>query len=203
MPGKPEAEPRHLFWDSCILCRYLTESPAEHLGDINQFIDEAKAGDTAIYFSTILLAEVRPSHLKHKGHADFSALQSDLQGALRPIAPNTNILMMASSLRDHEFKLEKMQKDQKSRVMSVPDAIHLATCIYARDALEIPEIVFHTFDDGKSKGADGKGVPLLSFNDWSAHLAKDPLVAAVRKLPITQPLHPEPMMDVGGKGKKK
>lgn len=196
MPDE-KAGKRQLCWDSCILCRYLTEEPDKHLSDINQFIDEAKAGEAEIYFSTILLAEVRPSHLKKKGHANFNELQSDLQGALRPIAPNANILMMASSLRDHPFKLARMQKNQKERVMSVPDAIHLATCVYARDALEIGDVVFHTFDDGKNKGVEGKGVPLLSFNDWSEHLAKDPVVAAVRKLEITLPLHPEPMMDVG------
>lgn len=123
-------------------------------------------------------------------------------GALRPIAPNTNILMMASSLRDHSFRLAKMQKGQKERVMSVPDAIHLATCIYARDALGISDIAFHTFDDGKSKGPDGKSVPLLSFKAWSEHLAKDPIVAAVHKLSITEPLHPAPMMDVGPKAKQ-
>lgn len=201
MPDKPE--PRQLFWDSCILCRYLTETPKDRLSDIVQFIDEAKAGEVVIYFSTILLAEVRPSHLKQKGYGHFNELQADLQGALRPIAPNTNIMLMASSLRDHMFKLEKMQKDQKERVMTVPDAIHLATCVYVRDALEIPSIAFHTFDDGKSKGADGKAVPLLSFSAWSEHLAKDPVVAGVRKLPISEPLHPEPMMDVGAAVKKK
>lgn len=199
MTDKPE--PRHLFWDSCILCRYLTETPPELLMDIGQFLNEAKSGESIIYFSTIMLAEVRPSLLKQKGYANFNDLQADLQGALRPIAPNTNILMMASSLRDHTFKLARMQKGQKERILPVPDAIHLATAVYARDALDIPSIAFHTFDDGKSKGADGKAVPLLSFNDWSEHLAKDPTVAAVRKLPISEPLHPEPMMDVGAKKK--
>ena len=197
-----KAEPRHLFWDSCILCRYLTETPPEHLMDINQFIHEAKTGDAIIYFSTILLAEVRPSHLKKKGYLNFNDLQADLQGALRPIAPNTTIMMMASAMRDHVFKLKKMQKDQKERVMSVPDAIHLATCVYARDTLEIPSIAFHTFDDGKSKGPDGKSVSLLNFNEWSEHLAQDPVVAAVRALPIGEPLHPAPMMDVRADQKK-
>lgn len=101
----PTPETRQLFWDSCILCRYLTEQPAEHLNDIAQFLEEAKAGDTEIYFSTILLAEVRPSHLKQKGYASFNQLQADFQNALRPIAPNANIMMMASSLRDHSFRL--------------------------------------------------------------------------------------------------
>lgn len=60
----------------------------------------------------------------------------------------------------------------------------------------VPIAEFHTFDDGKSKGIDGKTVPLLSYQEWREGFdAKQRQVSGlVVGLRRRRPIHPEPRM---------
>jgi hypothetical protein len=129
-----------------------------------------------------------------KGHANFQDMMDDLRSCLRPIGPTPPILMRAARLRDHTYHRTPRQKDEKLRVMSGLDAVHLATCLHVRDEMGVSDILFHTLDDGRGKNYEEKAVSLLSFNDYSEHAASDPDVDAVRKLPRSRPIHPAPQM---------
>lgn len=181
----------HYFWDSCVFIRYLTGEPNDLVADIAQHITDAAAGTTLIHFSTIAFAEIKPSHLTKRGYGDMNDFLEDFQGAFSPIGPSPDILIRAGSVRDISYPSPNGGAD---RIFGVADAIHLLTCVHARDDLGLKDIVFHTMDDGGSRNWEGKCVPLLSLQNWTAGIPKNPYVSKMVSLKRQMPTHPAPDM---------
>jgi predicted nucleic acid-binding protein len=179
-----------LFWDSCVFYRYLTEIPNECVEDIVQYIRSAQRGDIDIIFSTITLAEIRPSSLRQKGYDGIDEFFDDFNSVFLPIGPTPEIMKRAAILKDRKYRHSR--KDP--RHMGTPDAIQLLTCLHAAEDLGYAEVIFHTFDNGGGKGWEGKCVPLLSFEEWISGCEDEPLIAKVAALTREKPLYPEPML---------
>lgn len=143
---------KNLLWDSCVFIRYLSAPEGtDLLDDISRFIDDAKAKPKrcTIYYSSIVFAEIRPRYLKAGGYGTIQDFMDDLGSNFIPIEPNPNILIAAGELRDARSVNPSDSKIKNSREFGTADAIHLMTCVYARDVLGISDIVFHTLDEGK------------------------------------------------------
>lgn len=195
MIGLSDDAPRHLFWDSCVLTRYLTGVPPGNEGVLNKLIDEARAGKIKIWHSTILYTEVRPKQLKEGGFGSMAELIDDMAGALFPIGPTPSILMRAGRIRDHVFLHHTPQAGEKPRVLTVPDSIQLATCLHVKEDRRVHDLAFCTYDDGKGANYEQKAVSLLRFHDYARAHASDPDVAAVIGLDRRKPwLEHEPMV---------
>lgn len=183
--------PTNHFFDSCVVARYLTGNPPDHVPEIAKLILEAMddSPKRRIWFSTILVAEVRPSQLRNKGFGTIEDLMNTLSGAFNPIGPTMPILMRAARLRDHLYVKEKPQSNEKPRILTVPDSIQLATCLHVKEALGVTDIEFNTFDDGKTKNYEDKAVSLLRFHEYATHLQDDADVKAVCNLVRVRPKH--------------
>lgn len=188
--------PKNLFWDSCVFIRYLTRIPPVGIADIEEFILDANAKLLAnrrkIYYSTIVMAEIRPRFFARKSLGSIDDLFLELGSAFEPIDPNPNILKAVGELRDATPIDPSTKKPSTVRTIGTPDAIHLMTCLYARDVLGIHDIVFHTFDTGKGKNWEGRCVPLLGFKDWFPEGSRNARVEEVCSLEISLPQHPAP-----------
>lgn len=161
------ARPKNLYWDSCVFIRYITRHPTDCLADIDQYVAEAKLGDVKIHFSTIVFAEIRPRFLKPR-RPSIEKFFADLGSSFAPFDPNPNVLAYSGKLRDHDPVNPGNPKieEERKRSIGTPDAIHLATCLYLRDVAGIPDIVFHTFDEGRGVNWEGRCVPLIGFERW-------------------------------------
>lgn len=186
-----------VFWDSCVFIRYLTQTPTEYLSDIEDYIRDAQSGKRRIYFSTIALTEIRPRFLKKRGYGAIGEFFEDFSAAFTPVDTTPNILIRAGQLRDAVATDPSNGKPSK-RVIGTADAIHLMTCLHARDTLGIPNIVFQTFDNGKGATWEGKCVPLLSFEKWFPDPARTPYVADVCNLSRRIPIYPQLRMNYDG-----
>jgi hypothetical protein len=175
------------FWDSCVFIRYLTGGPPQYTKDIAQHITDATSGKTLIHYSTIALAEIKPSQLVKQGYGDINAFFADFEGAFSPIGPSPDILIRAASVRDISYPNPNGGDD---RVLGTADAIHLLTCVHARDDLGISDIIFHTMDDGKNRNWEGKCVPLLSFDKWTVGIPRNLYVKQICSLKREPPIHP-------------
>jgi hypothetical protein len=187
-----ETPPKHLFWDSCVLIRYLTGIPAGDEGVLNALVDEAKAGKVKIWHSTLLYTEVRPSQLAAAGYDQMQDLVDDLAGAMFPIGPTPSILMRAGRIRDYAYLHHSPQKDEKTRVLTVPDSVHLCTCLHVLEDRGVSDIVFCTYDDGKGRNYEEKAVSLLRFEEYAQQHIGDLDVLAVCELTRQKPWHPQP-----------
>lgn len=183
-----EAKPQY-YWDSCVFIAMLNDDRTAYgdiIDDLNQFATEAKSGAHVIHCSTITIAEITKKNMKPGAYPDFSAFLRDFRGAVVPIAPDPNIMAVASELRSLIYT-----KTSGERKLHTPDAIHLASALALVESYGIGELTaFHTFDDGKARGPDGKGVPLLSFETWCEACAGDPLAQKIIKMKRMKPLHP-------------
>jgi len=123
---------------------------------------------------------------KFGGFLDF--LQS-YRSAVVGIAPDNNIMAIASELRSLVYT-----KTGGERKLLTPDAIHLASAIALTDIYGVPLDAFHTFDNGKNKGPEGPGTPLLSFETWCEQCEDDPLAKKVIDMVRCHPEHPNRKM---------
>lgn len=186
------AKPLNYFWDSCCFIAYLNdEKDSYDIPSLEQFLDEARAGKAYIYTSTVALAEVRPSLMKKKSVGSFSEFMEDFGGAIILLDPTPNVMHYAGFLRDLRYKKSNSTKRQ----LATPDAIMLATCTHLEDDLGVRVESFHTYDKGKRRSVDGgKGIPLLTYEEWCEGIEEDDLAVRTSKLPRREPLHPEPKL---------
>lgn len=179
----------NVFWDSCVLGRWLTDVPPGNKPDLDAMLRDAKLGKRRIYHSTILYAEMRPALLKKGGFESVDDLIADMEGVLLPIGPSPHIMMMAGRLRDHVFFRPDgiRQASEKNRVMSVPDAIQLATCLHLKHDRGVADIEFHTFDDGRGTNYEERAVSLLKLHDYCEHLRGNDDIDRACALPRIHP----------------
>ena len=178
------------YWDSCIFYAYLDSGTSHDISGIDQYLHEAREGQHRLYASSLVLAEVVPSAITKPTVGTFQDFIDDLQGAITIVSPSPDVMYRAALLKDLPYKKAK----SKGRRLSTTDAIMLASCVEIRDAWGINVDAFHTFDDGKKRGLEGRMVPLISYHEWcegftSAHLAvADPIL----RLNRCRPDHPAP-----------
>jgi predicted nucleic acid-binding protein len=178
---------RNAYWDSCVFYCLLTGKPPEHQADVLELLADAKKGSVKIYCSTMTFAEIRQKSLRPKGHLTINDFFQDLGSAVATIDPNPNIMIAAGELRDAEPTNPSDVTTTNKRSIGIADAIHLETCLYLRDVLNIKDIEFQTFDAGKGRTWEGRCVPLLGFERWFPEATRTKRVRDVcgltRKLP--------------------
>ena len=185
-------KPRNVYWDSCVFYSLLTGKPPEHQANVLELLHDAKSGSVKIHCSTITYAEIRQKSLRQKGHLTIADFFQDLGSAVVTIDPNPNIMIAAGELRDAEPTNPSDVTTPNKRSIGIADAIHLQTCLYLRDVMNVKDIEFQTFDQGKGKTWEGRCVPLLGFERWFPEATRTKRVRDVcgltRKLPA--PLQP-------------
>lgn len=179
------------FWDSCCFIAYLNdERHAYNIDDLEQYLDEAREGKSTIYTSTLVLAEVRPSFMKSHRAGSFSEFMDDFGGSIVLLDATPNIMQWAGYIRDLPYSKANSNKRQ----LSTPDAIMLATCVHLEDDLGVKVDGFHTYDKGKRRGIDGKGIPLLTYEEWCVGFSENDFAARAIRLNRGEPKHPEPRL---------
>lgn len=185
------SSPRQYYWDTCVFIAYLADERdgfGSMVDDIGQFLADAQRCDCVIHCSTITMAEITRHNCKPE--KNFDAFLAQWGSGIVPISPDPNTMRIASELRSAIYL-----KTGGERKLHTADAIHLATAITLTDAYGVTLDEFHTFDKGKKRDPEGKGVPLLGFETWTEMCAEDPLVKRIIDLKRCMPQHP--MMELG------
>lgn len=186
----------NLVWDTCVFSRYIIGQPTDFVTDIDLYISDARRSRRTIYFSTIVLAEVRQSAVKQGREARLDQFMSDMNSAFVPIDVNPNIGLLAGRLRAvNPQNPSPVQKKQKSRLLGTGDSIHLATALYLRNSLGLSDIVFHTLDEGKGETWEGRCVPLLGFESYYPPAIRTTQIQAACDLPGEKPFYPQTQLD--------
>ena len=120
----------------------------------------------------------------------FQEFIDDLQGAVILVDPSPDVMRRAALLKDLPYK----RGTSKGRRLSTTDAIMLASCIEIRDSWGVSIDAFHTFDDGKKSGLEGKMVPLISYDKWCEGFTAEQLKIAEPAMQLNRckPEHSEP-----------
>jgi hypothetical protein len=164
-----------LFWDSCVFYAFLRdEQDAYDVNSIHQYLHESKEGKHKIYASSLVFAEVLPSAIIKPGIGSFQDFIDDFQGAIIILDAGPNIMQRAARLKDLSYK----KGNSPGRRLSTPDAIMLASCVELQDVLGVQVDFFHTFDNGKKRGPEGKMVPLISYEEWCEGFSAEKMAVA-------------------------
>ena len=186
----------HVFWDSCVFCALLyDQQQAYDVNSIEQYLRDAKNNKCQIFTSSLVFAEIVPSSIKKNGIGSFQQFIDDLQGSVIVIDASPNVMHAAGILRDLPYKKSNSSK----RVLATTDAIMLASCLFVKDAMGVAIDHFHTYDDGKKRGREGKMVPLLSYQDWCEGFTADQMKISqpVINLSRQRPIYPRPELFSG------
>ena len=184
--------PSNLFWDSNVFMAFLqNQQDAYNIDHIEQFLYEARGGRHQIYTSSLVFAEVLPSSM-NPGIGSFQNFVDDFQGAIVVVDASPNVMQIAGRLRDLPYR----KGTSTNRRLFTPDAIMLASSIFLGEAMGIPITAFHTFDDGRRRGPEGRSVPLLSFHEWCDGFSTEQMgvVKPVIELVRVRPIHPSPRL---------
>ena len=181
----------HLFWDSCVFYAYFDKRTTFDVSGIEQYLHEAHDGKHRLYASSLVLAEVIPSAITKSGIGTFQNFIDDLEGAITVVTPSPDVMHHAALLKDLPYS-----KSTSRRRLSTTDAIMLASCLDLKETWGVTIDAFHTFDDGKKRGPEGKMVPLLSFHEWCEGFTRDQLkiTDAVIQLRRCKPEHGAPYL---------
>lgn len=184
--------PSNLFWDSNVFMAFLRDERSVYdVDSIAQYLSEARSGKHQIYTSSLVFAEVLPSSMK-AGSGSFQDFVDDFQGDIVIVDASPNVTQMAGRLRDLPYR----KGASANRRLGTPDAIMLASCLYLIQALGIRVTAFHTFDDGRRRGPEGRSVPLLSYQEWCEGFSAGQMRIAkpVIDLARVRPIHPSPAL---------
>jgi predicted nucleic acid-binding protein len=187
------ATPSDLFWDSCVFTAFLRdEKDIYDVNSIAQYLAEAREGTHRIYTSSLVFSEVLPSSLTKPGLGSFQDFVDDFQGSIIIIEASPNVMQLAGRLRDLPYR----KSNSRGRRLATPDAIILASCVYLADAIGVRVNAFHTFDDGHTRGPEGRSVPLLSYQEWCEGFTPEQMRIAqpVIDLARKRPIHPAPKL---------
>ena len=182
----------NLFWDSCVFYAYLDHQTPHDISGIEQYLHEAKAGKHRLYASSLVLAEVVPSAITNPDVGTFQEFIDDLQGAVTIVTPSPDVMHRAALLKD----LPYVKSTSKGRRLSTTDAIMLSSCLEIQDEWGLSIDAFHTFDDGKKRGLEGKMVPLISYHEWCEDFTEAHLEIAEPAIQLRRcrPHHPAPLL---------
>lgn len=187
----------HLFWDSCVFIAFLRDQSAIYdVNSIAQYLSECRDGKHRIYTSSLVFVELLPSYITKPEIGSFLDFVNDFSGAIVVIDATPEIMHVAGSLRDLPYR-----KATARRRLATPDAIMLASAVNLVQAFGVKLDHFHTYDDGKKRGVDGRSVPILSYQDWCDGFTSDQMRYAKNVIDIDRcrPIHPSPAFAFHGK----
>lgn len=176
------------LWDSCVFIAYLNNEKDHYdLDSIEAFLEDAEAGRAKIFTSSIAFAEITPKRLVGGDYDQFSDFLEDFQSSVTIVDASPQICQLAGELKDFQYRKGGSTK----RVLTTGDAIMFATALQLKDTFSVDIDALHTFDNGRGKGnPEGKGVPMLSFEEWCEDILTEPLIARLIALDRIKPLHP-------------
>ena len=132
------------YWDSCLFIAWLKDEQRKtgDMDGVREVIEQAKRREVKLITSVLTLTEVLSSQIP----IGIDTLFANLLKRISKQGVDIKIATLAHDLRD--FYVQKAVEHER-KILSTPDALHLATAILCR-ADE-----FHTFDESNSRNSLG------------------------------------------------
>jgi hypothetical protein len=179
-----------------VLLVHANNASGEFAGDIARILSDATGLNPSrrLWISSVLFAELRPSSFRPGAFAALDDLVRYIRSIATVVNPDPYTMLRAAQLRDFKWSRSpsKRAKDEKTRCMTLGDAIHIASALYVKEAMNVPDLEFLTFDNSSDKSVetdpDTKSLPLLALDEYTHDISGDPDVYAVVSLPRIRPV---------------
>ena len=172
------------FLHSNVVLRHASGNSGDAERQIETILTNAAVAKRRVWVSSILFAELRPSMFVPGRFDSLFELARYLRSLATLVTPDPNTMLRAARLRDAKWQRPAAvrQADEKPQSMSLSDAIQIASALWVKEAVGVPDLEFLTLDDWSSNEAKGaRRLSLLRLQDFAdgAHANSD-VMAAVR-----------------------
>jgi hypothetical protein len=174
--GKPnlmQTNTGKYFLHTSVFLRHASGESGEAEEQIETILTKAVVAKHRVWISSILFAELRPSVFIPGRFATLFELTGYLRSLATFVTPDPNIMLRAARLRD-----VKWQRPQKP--MSLGDAIQIASALWVKEALGVPDLEFLLIDERRADEARGGLCHSTRLQDYAdnAHANSDAKAAA-------------------------
>jgi hypothetical protein len=139
---------KHFLHSSVVLRHANGESgEAEHF--IETILTEAAVAKRRVWVSSVLFAELRPSTFVPGRFATLFELTRYIRALATLVTPDPNAMLRVARLRDAKWQMpgDGHEAEGKPRTMSLGDAMQIASALWVKEAIGVPDLEFLTFDD--------------------------------------------------------
>lgn len=158
------------FLHTSVLLRHASGDAGEAEQQIETILTKAVVAKRRVWVSSILFAELRPSMFVRGRFATLFELTRYLRSLATLVTPDPNTMMRAARLRDAKWQRPAgvRQADEKPRSMSLSDAIQIASALWVKEVIGVPDLEFLMFDGSSSNEAGGgRRLSLLGLKDYA------------------------------------
>jgi hypothetical protein len=174
----------HHFLHTNVLLRHASGASGEAEEHIDNILTQAAVLKRRVWISSMLFAELRPSMFVSGRFNAFHELIRYIRSLATLVTPDPNTMLRVARLRDAKWQRPAGVRgaDEKPRMMSLSDAIQIASALWVKEAGGVTDLKFLMFDDWSSNDAKGGArLSLLRLQDYAEDArANSDVMAAVR-----------------------
>jgi hypothetical protein len=185
------------FLHSSVVLRHANGDSGEAEHFIETILTEAAVAKRRIWISSVFFADLRPSTFVPGRFATLFELTRYIRALATLVTPDPNAMLRVARLRDARWQMPGEGAEAKPRTMSLGDAMQVASALWVKEAIGVPDLEFLTFDDWCSDGVKpGKRLCLLHLQDYEVDEgAKADVKTPIRmtRLEPIAPTQPRPL----------
>src|ERR1700722_4410271 len=138
-----------------------------------------------------LFAELRPATFVPGRFATLFELTRYIRALATLVTPDPNAMLRVARLRDAKWHMpgDGREAEGKPRAMALGDAMQIASALWVKEAIGVPDLEFLTFDDWcSSDGKLGNRLCLLHLQDYAVDVGANADVKAAMRLTRLEPI---------------
>jgi hypothetical protein len=179
------------FLHSSVVLRHANGDSGEAEHHIETILTEAVVAKRRVWVSSVLFAELRPSTFVPGRFATLFELTRYIRALATLVTPDPNAMLRVARLRDAKWHLpgDGQEAEGKLRTMSLGDAMQVASALWVKEAIGVPDLEFLTFDDWCAPDARrGDRLCLLHLQDYAVDAGTNADVKAAMRLTRLEPI---------------
>ena len=179
------------FLHSSVVLRHANGESGEAEHHIETILTEAAVHKRRVWVSSVLFAELRPSTFVPGRFATLFELTRYIRALATLVTPDPNAMLRVARLRDAKWHMpgDKSEAEGKPRAMALGDAMEIASALWVKEAIGVPDLEFLTFDNWCApEGATSDRLCLLHLQDYAVDLGSNADVKAAIRLTRLEPV---------------
>lgn len=170
------------FLHTNVFLRHASGASGEAEEHIERILTQAAVAKRRVWVSSMLFAELKPSMFVPGRFDSLEGLTRYIRSLATLVTPDPNTMLRVARLRDAKWQRPAgvCGAEEKPRMISLSDAIQVASALWVKEAAGITNLKFLMFDDW-SEAKNGARLSLLRLQDYAQDArANSDVMAAVR-----------------------
>ena len=179
------------FLHSSVVLRHANGDSGDAEHHIETILTEAAVHKRRVWVSSVLFAELRPSTFVPGRFATLLELTRYIRALATLVTPDPNAMLRVARLCDAKWHTpdDGREAEGKPRTMALGDAMQIASALWVKEAIGVPDLEFLTFDDWcSSDGKPGNRLCLLHLQDYAVEMGTNADVKAAIRLTRLEPV---------------